>query len=128
MGKNLSFEEFKSQHNINADTWEQSGCDWEILSNIANDFEKNHEILSRSADFFARIIQTFPGVHSVRWRLKETSHLLEKIVRKRAAKEKKYINISVDNYFSIVTDLIGIRALHLFKDEYLAIDSSIREK
>lgn len=128
MGKNLSFEEFKSQHNINSDTWEQSGCDWEILSNIANDFEKNHEILSRSADFFARIIQTFPGVHSVRWRLKETSHLLEKIVRKRAAKEKKYINISVDNYFSIVTDLIGIRALHLFKDEYLAIDSSIREK
>ncbi|NVI81918.1 RelA/SpoT domain-containing protein [Janthinobacterium sp. BJB401] len=128
MEKKLSFEEFKSQHKINDDTWEQSECDWKILCDIANDFEKNHEILSRSAEFFARIIQTFPGVHSVRWRLKETYHLLEKIVRKRASKEKKYEDINVDNYFIIVTDLIGIRALHLFKDEYLAIDSSIREK
>lgn len=128
MGKDLSLDEFKHQHNITVDTWEKSGCDWEILCDIANDFEKNHEILSRSAEFFARIIQTFPGVHSVRWRLKETYHLLEKIVRKRANKEKKYENINVSNYSIIITDLIGIRALHLFKDEYLAIDNSIREK
>lgn len=128
MAENLSFEEFKSQNNITAETWEQSGCNWEVLSEIANDFEKNREILSRSAEFFARVIQTFPGVHSVRWRLKDTYHLLEKIVRKRAIKESKYDSISVDNYSTIITDLIGIRALHLFKDEYLAIDSSIREK
>ncbi len=126
MEKN-SLAYFKSQNNISEELWNSSGCDWETLCGIANDFESNNEILSRSAEFFARVIQTFSGVHSVRWRVKDVSHLLEKIVRKKSAKEKKYENISVENYSEIVTDLIGIRALHLFKDEYLAIDLSIRQ-
>lgn len=125
--ENNSLDFFKSQNNISDDIWNKSGCDWKILCDIADDFESNNEILSRSAEFFARVIQTFPGVHSVRWRVKDVSHLLEKIVRKKASKEKKYENISVDNYSEIITDLIGIRALHLFKDEYLAIDLSIRK-
>jgi ppGpp synthetase/RelA/SpoT-type nucleotidyltranferase len=124
----MAFEEFKLENRISDETWNQSGCDWATLVDIAVDFDRNHEVLSRSAEFFARVIQTFPGVHSVRWRVKDSSHLLEKIVRKRAAKEKKYLSVSKDNYFSVVTDLIGIRALHLFKDEYLVIDSCIRDK
>ncbi|NTJ40233.1 RelA/SpoT domain-containing protein [Vibrio vulnificus] len=34
-----------------------------------------------------------------------------------------YIGINKDNYHEIITDLVGIRALHLFKDDCLEIDS-----
>lgn len=71
-------------------------------------------------------MQTFTGVHSVRWRIKDTEHLLEKIVRKCSDNSPKYLDISLENYFSIVTDLIGVRALHLFKDDCEDIDKAIR--
>ncbi len=71
--------------------------------------------MTDAAEFFGKTIQRFGGVHSVRWRVKDVEHLIEKIVRKRA--EGKYEGISVDNYFETVTDLIGIRALHLFKED-----------
>ncbi len=41
---------------------------------------------------------------------------IEKIIRK--GKKYQERNISVLNYKEIVTDLIGIRVLHLFKDDW----------
>ena len=63
------------------------------------------------------------SVHSVRRRVKKPSHLIEKIIRK--GKKYQERNISVDNYKEIVTDLIGIRVLHLFKDDWQTIHHEI---
>jgi putative GTP pyrophosphokinase len=120
-------EEFKKANNISDDDWLASQCVWDELVEIANDFLMHSSLFSEMAEFFARIIQKFPGVHSVRWRVKDVDHLLEKIVRKRALKEKKYQEISKLNYSKIITDLIGIRALHLFKEDCLSIDRFIRD-
>ncbi len=64
----------------------------------------------------------------MRWRVKDTEHLIEKIIRKRVNNEssEKYRNISAENYINIVTDLIGVRALHLFKDNCFEINDQIR--
>lgn len=70
---------------------------------------------------YANLIQKISGVHSVRWRVKDCDHVLEKIIRKRAAGEPKYADVCESNYFSVVTDLVGIRALHLFKDDCFEI-------
>jgi putative GTP pyrophosphokinase len=72
--------------------------------------------------------QKFEKVHSVRWRIKDTNHLLAKIVRKRAAGEEKYAEITVDNYHQVITDLVGIRAIHLFKEDFFAIDRALRRE
>ena len=101
--------------------------DWSMLQSIATDHEKQINSLRDSAEFFARVIQRFEGVHSVRWRIKNTEHVLEKIIRKRAKKEEKYKDINLENYFEIITDLIGIRALHLFKDECFSINRDLLE-
>ena len=106
--------------------WKDAECTWADLTLIANDHLKKQRLLEETAQFFAKVIQTFPDVHSVRWRVKDVEHLLEKIIRKKSNKEKKYLSINVDNYSKIVTDLIGIRALHLFKEDYLCIDENIR--
>lgn len=124
---NLTLDEFLLRNNVSQDTWHASQCDWNSLLEIANDHEKNFPGLVQSADFFAKLIQAFPVVHSVRWRVKDPEHLIEKIVRKRADGEEKYKAISLQNYFTIVTDLIGIRALHLFKDDCFAIDQLLTE-
>lgn len=69
------------------------------------------------------MLQQVNEVHSVRWRIKQPEHLMAKIIRKRNNGAEKYNKISVDNYQKIVTDLIGIRVLHLFKKR-LAVHSS----
>ena len=64
-------------------------------------------------------------MHSVRWRIKDVEHLLAKIIRKRIDGNKKYDDICVENYSDVITDLIGIRALHLFKTDFETINKSI---
>lgn len=95
---------------------------------IASDYQESHQALESVAEQVSSRIRTFDGVHSVRWRIKDTLHLLKKIIRKRAEPEPKdkWMNIDSSNYLSIVTDLIGVRALHLFRDECLVIDDAIR--
>jgi putative GTP pyrophosphokinase len=126
MDAHLILASFLSRCRIKAEVWEQANIEWSVLEAIAADYEVQSEHLRESAELFAKIIQKFDKVHSVRWRLKETDHLLEKIVRKRAEGSTKYADISVGNYFERVTDLIGIRALHLFKEDCFEIDTYLR--
>ena len=106
-----------------------ANIEWHILDAIASDYKDSYQALQSVAEQVSSRIRTFDGVHSVRWRIKDTLHLLKKIVRKRAETEPKdkWVNIDSSNYLSIVTDLIGVRALHLFRDECLTIDDEIRK-
>ncbi|MBV7583127.1 hypothetical protein KW851_09900 [Pseudomonas sp. PDM33] len=122
----MDLENFKLNNNISEETWAAAAIDWNELVSIADDHRRNIDSLSDTASYVAGIIQRFNKVHSVRWRVKDVDHLLEKIVRKRAAQEEKYSDISAQNYYLKVTDLVGVRALHLFKDDYLEVDTGIR--
>ncbi|WP_339817693.1 RelA/SpoT domain-containing protein [Sulfitobacter dubius] len=61
-------------------------------------------------------------VHSCKSRLKDREHLREKLRRKVAEGR----TISPENLFDEVTDLAGVRILHLFQDDFRFIDSVIR--
>ena len=127
MISNLKLEDFLLRNRISRPTWEESAIDWEMLIAIGQDHERHGAQLREYAGMLARVMQQYDGVHSVRWRIKDSEHVLEKIVRKRADKSEKYHEINEKNYYSVITDLIGIRALHLFKNDALKIDASIRE-
>lgn len=126
MVKGLSLEQFLERNRIDVDTWEKANIEWPTLQAIAVDHEAEYAKLENSAEFFAKEIQKFNGVHSVRWRVKDSEHLLEKIVRKRSEGNPKYTDITHENYFIHVTDLVGIRALHLFKENCFEIDAAIK--
>lgn len=123
-----TLKDFLSNNRISNGAWKDSKIEWSELEAIANDHEANRALLLQSAELFAKIIQSFEHVHSVRWRVKNTDHLLEKIVRKRSENSETYMSIDRSNYFQIVTDLVGVRALHLFKDECISIDTALRGK
>lgn len=102
--------------------------DTKILIDIANDYERSQEDLFDSAELIAKKIQRCKHVHSVRWRVKDTNHLIEKIIRKKEAKSEKYADISVSNYKSKIDDLIGVRAIYLFKHDWLSVHEHILSK
>lgn len=63
-----------------------------------------------------------PAVHSVRFRIKDSDHLRDKIVRKQ---DQKGISITSENIFDQVTDLAGVRVIHLHMDQFPLIHDSI---
>lgn len=64
-------------------------------------------------------------IHSVKSRIKEPLHLEEKIKRKQ---KQKGIVITEENLFTEVTDLIGIRVLHLYFDQFHIIHQEIMKQ
>lgn len=65
-----------------------------------------------------------PVVHSVKSRLKDRDHLREKIGRK----EKDGSPIDENNLFSRVTDLAGVRVLHLYQEQARVIHEEVLDK
>lgn len=125
----LELVSFLKNNNLTEDDWERSGADWDVLQAIAKHHHERTPSLSTAAEAIASHMQKFDGVHSVRWRVKDTQHLLAKIVRKKLEpkKNRAYVNINQESYTRIITDLIGVRALHLFKDDSVKIDSQIQD-
>ncbi|ELC7363681.1 RelA/SpoT domain-containing protein [Stenotrophomonas maltophilia] len=121
----LTLASFLERNRIEQTDWDRSECDWESLKLIADDHNANRQNLEQAVEMHAGIIQQIGAVHSVRWRIKDSEHVLEKIVRKKLEGEEKYKSIDVDNYKSIITDLIGLRALHLFKEDCFSIHESL---
>ncbi|MEC5399229.1 RelA/SpoT domain-containing protein [Uliginosibacterium sp. H1] len=72
-------------------------------------------------------------VHSVRHRMKDIDHLLEKIERKNIEDaelpdEQQKGAIDQDNVFSRITDVAGVRVLHLHRSQFGAIHQALMAK
>lgn len=68
--------------------------------------------------------QPFPTIHSIKFRLKDPSHLRDKLERKA----KRGINVVPETLFKEVTDLVGVRILHLYQDQFIDVHSEISKK
>lgn len=63
------------------------------------------------------------SVHSVKYRLKDLDHLREKLQRKYSEAE-----ITNEEFFTRMTDLAGVRVLHLHQAQFTDIHAAIRSK
>lgn len=64
--------------------------------------------------YFEGCAQQTHAIHSIKSRIKDPDHLLEKIARKQEAGKE----INESNLWTAVTDLIGVRLLHLHQDQF----------
>ena len=78
-----------------------------------------------------RFFETHPNltqspqiVHSVKSRLKDLEHLREKIQRKSSTEDP----ITPENIFDRITDIAGVRVLHLYQAQFTHIHRAINEK
>lgn len=123
MLETLNKKDFFEEFSIDEEYFKSTGLCWEELIKIYDDYTALVPKLEKEAEAIVAKLIDLPCAHSVRRRVKKPKHLIEKIIRKG----KKYVDrgICLETYKKIVTDLIGIRVLHLFKDDWKNIHHEI---
>lgn len=119
--------DFCREFNISPESFRKSCLTWEELQKIAEHFDSKRVEHQGTLKLYADALQECPGVHSLSSRVKETGHLIEKLIRKNPAYLKKGDSLSLSNYEQKITDLMGIRLLVLFKEEWLEIHKKIED-
>ena len=101
---------------------------WAELDQIAEDFERKRNEHQNTVKQYAEALQKCLGVHSLSYRVKDTKHLIEKIIRKNPEYLDAGNALSLNNYEQEITDLMGIRILLLFKEDWLNIHNYLMER
>lgn len=147
--KAIDREEIKSKFNLTPGQTEILTIYHGILNRVYQDFMFHRPYLVREEKRILNELQVLlydhddgteqkgmqkKYVHSIRTRVKRAEHLIAKIARKEGkyfenevtvTKGLKEKSLTPDNYPAIITDLIGVRVLHLFKDNWLEIDEQL---
>lgn len=107
----------------------------EKYSDILQEYESKQDRINH---FHKNVIAFFEKkqlnntVHSIRHRIKDVNHLLEKIERKnredaeKDPAERKGV-ITPENFFERITDYAGVRVLHLYQSQLQSIHKTILE-
>lgn len=100
---------------------------WDTLNEIYEDYCYKKLILEHAAKDLIREMRdsNVEGIHSLRFRVKNEKHLIEKIIRNNIDGKAKYQDITIDNYYKKITDLIGIRILLLYKEDWIGFHNYI---
>jgi ppGpp synthetase/RelA/SpoT-type nucleotidyltranferase len=120
--------DFLARHRLAAQDLECCAIDWNALEAIYFDFMDYAATYQTQAEFIASTLRTHPQIHSVKSRIKEPDRLLEKIIRKtpqRQLTRAADFQFTLENYKDEITDLIGIRIIHLFKEDWEEIHNFI---
>lgn len=121
-------EEFIRNYHITENDLIKNNIDWDTLNDIYVDFNKCKGSYETQADYIADTLRAHRKIHSVKSRVKDAEHLILKVIRKTPDRKAKYgddFQFNVDNYKEEVTDLIGVRAIHIFKEDWEDIHSFI---
>ena len=124
----ISKKQFLDTYNINESELKEFNIDWQDLKAIHDDFLECRKSYETQADLIANILRGQPKVHSVKTRIKDMRHLIEKLIRKTPNRREKYgedFKFTVDNYKDEITDLLGIRVIHIFKEDWEEIHNFI---
>ncbi|WP_374090402.1 RelA/SpoT domain-containing protein [Methylomicrobium lacus] len=92
-----------------------------LIEKYQSDYQDFDLLRRHIVDYFTLHPKAEPYVHTVKSRLKDPNHLAEKIVRKW----KNENTISVDNLYSKITDLAGVRVLLLHQKQFDGIKEAI---
>jgi putative GTP pyrophosphokinase len=109
----------------------QSPTDADIASLLEAFSSSEHLVLGFLNAVLAHIDQSKPLselVHSIKHRIKEKDRLRDKLLRKadEARKKGKPFSITPKNFLRKITDLAGIRLLHLHTSQFGSIDKELR--
>lgn len=124
----LEQELFLKEFHISEERWREARLTWEELALIAEDFEKKRNEYIETAQKYSKILHQCPYVHSLSYRVKKTTHLMEKIIRKNPKYLREGNSISITNYDHYITDLMGIRILLLFKEDWSPVHDYLMDK
>ena len=104
--------------------------DLKRIDRLVTHFKNNQELFIRFSDNVRALFSSdrlTPYVHSSKWRIKNPDHLKDKLIRKaseiRLAGKK--FDITEENLFERITDLVGFRILHLHTSQFKSINGIV---
>lgn len=124
----INKEDFLQKYNISEEFLVENNINWNTLIEIYEDFKIYRKSYDTQAELIANILRAHKKVHSVKTRVKEEEHLIEKVIRKTPDRKNKYgkdFSFTVKNYKQEITDLLGIRVIHIFKEDWEEIHNFI---
>ncbi len=127
LGTKKEQTDFCTEFNISGEKFRNSRMTWAELDQIAEDFERKRNEHQNTVKQYAEVLQKCLGVHSLSYRVKDTKHLIEKIIRKNPKYLEAGNALSLNNYEREITDLMGIRILILFKEDWLEVHNYLME-
>lgn len=128
MSNKLIKEEFFKKYPFAEKEIAENNIDFNVLNDIYKDFNIYRGTYETQAEFISSILRTHSRIHTVKSRVKNTDRLIEKIIRKTEDRRNKYgedFQFTVENYKEEINDLIGIRAIHIFKQDWESIHDFI---
>jgi len=114
---------FFDKYKIDEQKFVEAGLRWEDLMKVYDDFRKRAPMYEEMAKSIVGRLNREKSIHSIKYRIKDGEHLIEKIIRKTIHNPSEKINVK--NYKTKIRDLIGLRVLHLFKEEWQDIHDFI---
>jgi ppGpp synthetase/RelA/SpoT-type nucleotidyltranferase len=124
----LDKENFLKKTQTTEDYIIKNDIDFSVLNEIYIDYDSYRSSYESQAGFIADTLRTHKKIHSVKSRVKEPDRLIEKIIRKTTSRKEKYgseFKFSMENYKEEINDLIGVRAIHIFKEDWEDIHNFI---
>ena len=98
-----------------------------IINRIQSELHEINLFRENTVRFFEthpQLIQSPEVVHSVKSRMKDLQPLREKIQRKSSTEDP----ITPENIFDRITDIAGVRVLHLYQSQFTNIHATINQK
>ncbi len=86
----LKKEHFLEKYDIKEEYLRENNISWNNLVEIYNDYNIYRKSYETQAELIAHILRSHKKVHSVKTRVKDGEHLIEKIIRKTENRRKKY--------------------------------------
>jgi ppGpp synthetase/RelA/SpoT-type nucleotidyltranferase len=123
--KLINQAKFLEKYQISQEKFEKTGLNWKDLEKIYSDYINFRPELDLVRIYESRIFEKIDRVHSIRSRLKDPEHLIEKIIRKKLKYPKR--EYTIENYKDKITDLIGFRLLHIFREEWIIIHKDLKK-
>ena len=121
-------EDFLKMHHIPESDLINNEINWDTLDQLYLDFNKYKSTYQTQAEFIAVTLREHNKVHFVKSRVKDSERLIEKIIRKTPERKTVHgadFQFTLDNYKEEITDLIGIRVIHIFKEDWEDIHNFI---
>lgn len=128
MKKSFNVDEFLLKYPYSKEAILKNNINIDNIKEIYEDYVEYKNSYENQAAFIANILRSQTMVHSVKSRIKDPDRLIEKIIRKTDDRKSKYGNefeFTLDNYKNEINDLIGIRVIHIFKDQWQEIHEFI---
>lgn len=124
----FNLDEFLKKYPYTLRLIEENNIDVDMLAAIYSDYITHMDAYQNHGEFIANILRSQKSIHTVKSRMKEPDHLIEKIIRKIDDRRVKYgddFQFTPDNYKDEINDLIGIRVIHIFKEQWREIHEYI---